>query len=151
MFISSLCPAAYLYALRNLIPLTCGACLAAPAAKSTTRAPVAQVPAKSIRQLNKENEDLQIKVEDLTNSLQAASAGKQAVKAAFEVRESLSAAPCDAGVSQRLSFLWKHCTCSFKYSIGLEHTHLCTWVPMNSIVRGDFQLTCLPLAAAEIL
>jgi hypothetical protein len=38
-----------------------------------------------MRQLNKENEDLQIKVEELSSTLQSVQAGKQAAKAAFEV------------------------------------------------------------------
>jgi hypothetical protein len=62
-------------------------CFCAPAAapKSARTAAAAQAPAKSMRQLNKENEDLQIKVEELSSSLHSAQAGKQAAKAAFEV------------------------------------------------------------------
>jgi len=58
---------------------------AAMAAKATTRAASAQAPAKSMRQLNKENEDLQAQVDQLTSSLQSVHAGKQAVKASYEV------------------------------------------------------------------
>ena len=45
------------------------------AAKATTRAAPAQAPAKSMRQLNKENEDLQAQVDQLTSSLQSVHAG----------------------------------------------------------------------------
>jgi F0F1-type ATP synthase membrane subunit b/b' len=55
------------------------------AAKATTRAAPAQAPAKSMRQLNKENEDLQAQVDQLTSSLQSVHAGKQAVKLSYEV------------------------------------------------------------------
>ena len=60
-------------------------CLPAAAPKSARTGAAAQAPAKSMRQLNKENEDLQIKVEELSSSLHSAQAGKQAAKAAFEV------------------------------------------------------------------
>jgi hypothetical protein len=39
-----------------------------------------------MRQMNKENEDLQAQVDVLSNSLHAAQAGKQAIKASYEVR-----------------------------------------------------------------
>ena len=52
----------------------------------TARAPASQAPAKSMRQMNKENEDLQAQVDVLSNSLQVAQAGKQAIKASYEVR-----------------------------------------------------------------
>ena len=55
------------------------------AAKATTRAAPAQATAKSMRQLNKENEDLQAQVDQLTSSLQSVHAGKQAVKLSYEV------------------------------------------------------------------
>ena len=38
-----------------------------------------------MRQLNKENEDLQVRVEELSSTLHSVQAGKQAAKNAFEV------------------------------------------------------------------
>lgn len=60
-------------------------CATAAVAAKTARAAVSQAPAKSMRQLNKENDDLQLRVEELAQSLYTVQAGKQAVKAAFEV------------------------------------------------------------------
>ena len=54
------------------------------APKSSSRMTAAAAPAKSMRQLNKENEDLQVKVEELSHTVQSLQAGKQAVKAAYE-------------------------------------------------------------------
>jgi hypothetical protein len=58
----------------------------APQAPSTvkSRSATAQAPAKSMRQLNKENEDLQTQVDELMHSLHAANAGKQAAKTTYE-------------------------------------------------------------------
>lgn len=74
-------------------------CAAAAGAAKTTRAAPVQAPAKSMRQLNKENEDLQAQVDQLTGSLQSAQAGKQAVKAAYEVRvEAQRARSCSSAL-----------------------------------------------------
>jgi len=59
-----------------------------------------------MRQLNKENEDLQLRVEELAQSLYTVQAGKQAVKAAFEVGASN---PDAALACAKNTLIWHDC------------------------------------------